>query len=587
MEAVRLKCGFKNGIDVGAMRSKGGLSLGWKGNSLVSLRSFSSSHIDVDIQDSESGGDWRLTGFYGNPEERFRVASWDLLKHLSWGDFTPWVLLGDFNEITSSFEKKGGRLRSERQMHAFRSILEDCSLHDLGFVGRWFTWERGKFSDTNIRERLDRGVATLDWINFFPSYQVQHLNHSFSDHCPVLLNTMKYGGCDGGNKDQIFRFEAQWCLDGSFEELVRKWWADIPDSIPQKLAKLGSQIQCWSKSRAKEDRKNRVNLENRLQFLFNQDPTDENLAEITDVQMGLNFEADKEELLWEQRARINWLKHGDRNTSYFHRMAVYRQLRSRITELEDGNGRCFSSTEDCLKLATNYFISLFSASEMGSDDHVFGLVEKKVTESMNESLLKAFSEEEIISAVKMMAPLKAPGVDRFSVMFFQRYWHIIGPKISSYCLSILRGESQLQDINRTRIVLLPKVEKLRFLSQSRPISLCTVIYKIVAKVVVNRMSTILGDVIDEAQWAFIPGRLISDNVLIAYDILHSLKQKKTGNAGNFALKLDMSKAYDRVEWNFLAGMMTKLGFHTDWVVLVMRCVCSISYSVSLNGDCGE
>ncbi|KAH1083923.1 hypothetical protein J1N35_023684 [Gossypium stocksii] len=91
MEAVRLKCNFENGIDVGAMGSKGGLSLGWKGNSL-----------------------------------------------------------------------KGGRLRSERQMHAFRSILENCNLHDLGFVGRWFTWERGKFSDTNIREHLDRGMATLD-----------------------------------------------------------------------------------------------------------------------------------------------------------------------------------------------------------------------------------------------------------------------------------------------------------------------------------------------------------------------------------------------------------------------------------------
>ncbi|KAH1083924.1 hypothetical protein J1N35_023685 [Gossypium stocksii] len=268
-------------------------------------------------------------------------------------------------------------------------------------------------------------------------------------------------------------------------------------------------------------------------------------------------------------------------------MAVHRQLHSRITELEDGSGRCFSSTEDYLKLATNYFISLFSASEMGLDDHVFGLVEKKVAESMNESLLKAFLEEEIVSAVKMMEPLKVPGVNGFPVMFLQRYWHIIGPKISSYCLSILRRESQFQDINRTHIVLLPKVEKPRFLSQFCPISLCTVMYKIVAKVVVNRMSTILGEVIDEAQGAFIPGRLISDNVLIAYEIFHSLKRKKTGNTGNFALKLDMSKAYDRVEWDFLAGMMTKLDFHTDWVVLVMRCVCSVSYSVSLNGDCGK
>ncbi|KAA3475477.1 reverse transcriptase [Gossypium australe] len=85
------------------------------------------------------------------------------------------------------------------------------------------------------------------------------------------------------------------------------------------------------------------------------------------------------------------------------------------------------------------------------------------------------------------------------------------------------------------------------------------------------MSDILGECINEAQWAFIPGRLISDNVLIAYEVLHSLNMKRSGKKGNFALKLDMSKAYDRVEWNFLAGMMKALGFHVDWIVLIMRC----------------
>lgn len=115
----------------------------------------------------------------------------------------------------------------------------------------------------------------------------------------------------------------------------------------------------------------------------------------------------------------------------------------------------------------------------------------------------------------------------------------------------------------------------------RPISLCNIIYKIMAKVLVNRMSDTLGVCINEAQGAFIPGRLISDNVLIAYEVLHSLKMKKKCKKGNFALKLDMSKAYDRVEWDFLAGMMAHLGFHIDWIVR------SVSYSVSLNGAVGD
>ncbi|KAA3469409.1 reverse transcriptase [Gossypium australe] len=98
------------------------------------------------------------------------------------------------------------------------------------------------------------------------------------------------------------------------------------------------------------------------------------------------------------------------------------------------------------------------------------------------------------------------------------------------------------------------------------------------------MSTIFGNCINEVQGAFIAGSHVLDNVLITYEAIHSLKMKKKGNKVNFAIKLDMSKGYDRVEWDFLAGMMMHLGFHADWIVLIMRCVCSVSYSVSLNAS---
>ncbi|KAA3461056.1 Exo_endo_phos domain-containing protein [Gossypium australe] len=157
-------------VGIGPLVLAASSGLGWKGKSLINLKSFSSFHIDVEVQDEECGAKWRLTGFYGRPDGRHRAVSWNLLRQLNYDHNTPWVVLGDFNEIANSFEKKGGRLRSERQMMDFRMALEDCNLNDLGFTSRWFTWERGRFFTTNIRERLDRGVTTLKWMELNPRY---------------------------------------------------------------------------------------------------------------------------------------------------------------------------------------------------------------------------------------------------------------------------------------------------------------------------------------------------------------------------------------------------------------------------------
>ncbi|KAA3459595.1 reverse transcriptase [Gossypium australe] len=444
MEIIRRKLGFSCGVDVDADGSKGGLSLCWNNNSLISLRSYSSFHIDADVNDKDSGVKWRLTGFYGNPVESLRSNSWDLLNHLHNSNIGPWLVMGDFNEITSSFEKKGGRLRSEIQMAKFRDVLE-------------------------------------------------------------------------------------------------------------------------SLSRSREQRKERAKMEKRLSYLYDQVPTDENLEEILEVQLGLNFEADKDEIFWEQRAKINWLKHSDRNTSFFHRSAISRHTRNRIAGFE----------------------SIERRWDLSDEHRLLDLVEERVTPDMNEELLKPFLEDEIWQAVKSMAPIKAPSIDGFPALFFQKYWDVVGSDISRYCLAVLKGEIEMGEINKTHIVLIQKVDRPKTLSQFRPISLCNVIYKIITKIMVNRMSHILGQCIDVAQGAFIPGRQISDNTLIAYEILHSLKSKKHCKQGHFALKLDMSKAYDRAEWDFLAGMLSKMGFCQDWIILIIRCVCSVSYTVGINKSISE
>lgn len=142
----------------------------------------------------------------------------------------------------------------------------------------------------------------------------------------------------------------------------------------------------------------------------------------------------------------------------------------------------------------------------------------------------------------------------------------------------------LPNFNYTHTVLIPKTNSLEYITQYRPISLCNVVYKIVAKVLANRLKTILPNVISDNQSAFMSSRLVTDNVLVAFELMHFLKNKKVGKEGSFALKLNMSKAYDRVEWAFLKKIMEKLGFSRDWIQLIMSCFSTVSYSVRFNGN---
>lgn len=140
--------------------TRGGLSLGLKGELSVSLRIYSINHIDVDIKEDEGGEKWRLTSFYGALEARGRNGAWDLLKRLGRELINPCLVCRDFNEIHFSFEKEGGLPREEGRMEEFRAILEDCHLEDIGYTGRWFMWERGNLLEMNTKEH--RGVVNLE-----------------------------------------------------------------------------------------------------------------------------------------------------------------------------------------------------------------------------------------------------------------------------------------------------------------------------------------------------------------------------------------------------------------------------------------
>jgi hypothetical protein len=134
-----------------------------------------------------------------------------------------------------------------------------------------------------------------------------------------------------------------------------------------------------------------------------------------------------------------------------------------------------------------------------------------------------------------------------------------------------------------RLLLLPKMDNVVSIGDYRPISLCNVLYKLIAKVLANRLKMVLPSIISHHQSAFVPGRLITDNVLFAYEALHIMNSRMRGKKDYMAVKVDMRKAYDRVEWPFLEAMLRTMAFAERWITFIVTCVKSVSCSVLING----
>jgi len=173
-----------------------------------------------------------------------------------------------------------------------------------------------------------------------------------------------------------------------------------------------------------------------------------------------------------------------------------------------------------------------------------------VTDEENAALIKPVTDVEIYDAVFQMDPYKAPGPDGFGASFFQDHRLVIRDLLGVAIKYFFRFGTLLKEVNHTFITLIPKVANPETSAQFRPISLCNTLYKILAKILVNRMRPILQRIIHPAQSAFIPHRTIHDNILIAHEIVNKFKHLK-GKKGYVALKLDMEKAYDRIECDFL------------------------------------
>ncbi|KAL0314933.1 UNVERIFIED_CONTAM: putative mitochondrial protein [Sesamum angustifolium] len=580
------------GFSVDVHGKSGGLALLWHKHIDVTLQSFPSHHIDASISSGHAGDVWRFTGFYGEPDAQKRSASWELLRKLSSQSTREWVCMGDFNEVLYQHEKSGRSPRNWRLMSEFHNTLEECFLHDLGFAGEKFTWSNKREWPHTVQARLDRACASVNWSQRFPHARVVHLPALGSDHAPLILDTdsgrqMEY---HPGSR-RVWRFEAMWLRKEDCENVVSDAWlpsldSDHTNSLLSNLERCRLGFIRWSKNSFGQIRKKVRQLERRIVKLRNLTATKEVTAEIRECTAEIERCLAQEEIMWKQRGKAQWLQEGDRNTKFFHTRASTRFCRNSINKLKNNCGVWCHRKTDIQSIITEYFSSLFTSSNPAPAcvDEVVRTVTPKVTNEMNQMLCEPYFEVEVVQAISHMSPYKSPGPDGLPPIFFHKFWHLIGKSVTQVVLDILNRLSLDASLNSTHIVLITKCDEPESISQFRPISLCNVIIRIASKCVANRIKPFMNSIISDSQSAFIPGRLITDNILVAYELNHFLKSKTGGQKGFAAIKLDMSKAYDRVEWPFLENMLSRLGFQSRLVSLIMLLVSTVSFSFILSGE---
>nr|XP_027118368.1 uncharacterized protein LOC113735569 [Coffea arabica] len=503
--------------------------------------------------------------------------------------------MGDFNEVLTQEEFQGATWRPNWQIMNFRKALSDCNLFDLGHEGNHFTWCRNRSAPDTTRARLDRACVSHDFLTLFPDARIYHSHALFSDHVPIVLRLScshdLLKARSKSRRDKCFMFEAMWIKSEDCERIIQDSWeySSTEDACANLVMKTNScrlGLLQWSKQSFGNHTKAADDLWQRISRLQQGVLTDSIKAEISSLTTQLEELLDKQDIMWKQRSKAQWYREGDRNTAYFHGLASQRRKHNQIVGLFDNNGSWCQSQEGLESIIMEHFGTIFSTSQSTSlaIDAVIQRVRGCVSKEMNYCLLRTYTTIEVTKALSQMHPFKSPGPDGMSPVFYQRYWHIVGRDVTRWVLTVLNEGTLPTSLNHTYVVLIPKCHSPSSITQFRPISLCNVVYKLASKVLANRLRNCLPKVISPCQSAFIPGRCITDNILIAYEVNHSLKLKSYGQEGLMSIKLDMSKAFDKVEWLFLRHMMIALGFHSAFVDIVFRCISTVSYTFLLNGS---
>ena len=263
-----------------------------------------------------------------------------------------------------------------------------------------------------------------------------------------------------------------------------------------------------------------------------------------------------------------------------------RRKRNHIASVKDERGVWLTDEREVMEHFRSGFVSLYTTSFQETSwfprHDVRGQVH--LPEEAKDFIGAMVTLKEIKDALWSMKPYKALGPDGLHAGFFQHFWLVVGDSVVEEVWRVFIERKVLEYLNRTLIVLIPKIQGPVTIGNYRPISLRKTIYKIISKVIVARLRPHLEYLVSPYQTAFVLGRRGADNVIIVQELIHSIGRAK-GSKGYMAIKIDLEKAYDKIEWSFIREMLVFFNFTTNLIELIMSCVSSVLTSLLFNGSC--
>jgi ribonuclease HI/exonuclease III len=562
---------------VSARGASGGIATLWDDSKLDFIEEETSTHwIYTKLLHKRSGLLVSLFNLYVPVAITEKKDCWDSLAlFLNHNSSVNIIVAGDLNVTLSPSEKKGGSIVRDPAREWVEDLISDWELEDISPSNGRFTWSNRRLGPGHIAARLDRFLVQSSFLSLGLIASSKVLPHSTSDHKPVSLALLPSSSLG----PLPFKFSPLWALQDSFYSIVQRSWIHPVSGSPffvweEKLRNLKWNLKFWAKNLdtpMMEKGKIQAKLERHQADLEVNQITQDLLLQETELQKQYHKACRDEETHWRMKSRALWLQEGDRNTSFFHKQTQARNNYNSINEIH-WQDQLWTDPEDIKEVAHSYFKELYSApaqEDLDLDSYPLSEIPQLITAIDNRALNRPISMKEIKEVVFRMNPDKAPGPDGFTPRFFTHCWDIIKKDLSKmirrsqFCTKV--GGST----NSAFLALIPKEKGANQLSRFRPISLCNTGYKIITKIIANRLKKMLPRLIPENQGGFVHGRQILDNIILVQEAIHSSYTKKEQG---MAIKLDLANAFDRVRHDFLFAVMQRFGFNNQFINWVKACI---------------